>query len=152
MATGAVILAAAPNGGDTGGDLTFGPQKQLPLVTAESNDDNAGARDSTPMFPARRVSFLTDVSSGDDLRGVRRLFTTVAGVKCIAGLIEGLVDLSASSLNHFAGWLPIAAVGASGSQTRLRLLHVAKLILLVSSSIGASASSCHRAFGHAVRP
>lgn len=52
------------------------------------------------------------------------------------GLIEGLADLSASSLNHFSGWLSdrigkrkVFALAGYGFST------LAKIILLVSSSV-----------------
>lgn len=85
------------------------------------------------------VSFLTDVSSEMIFAVFAVWFTTVAGASSVLlGLIEGLADLSASSLNYLAGWLSdrsgrrkwFAVAGYTFST-------LAKLILLVSSSIAA---------------
>jgi MFS family permease len=64
-------------------------------------------------------------------------FTTVAGASsALLGLIEGLADFSASSLNYLAGWLSdrsgkrkVYALAGYGFST------LAKLILLVTSSV-----------------
>ena len=64
-------------------------------------------------------------------------FTTIAGASAaLLGLVEGLADLSASSLNYYAGWLSdrtgrrkVFALAGYGFST------LAKLILLASSSI-----------------
>ena len=65
------------------------------------------------------------------------VFTSVAGASsALLGLIEGLADFSASSLNYLAGWLSdrsgkrkvYALAGYSFST-------LAKLILLVTSSV-----------------
>ena len=83
------------------------------------------------------VSFLTDVSSEMIFAVFAVFFTTVAGASsALLGLIEGLADFSASSLNYFAGRLSdrsgrrkwFATAGYAFST-------LAKLILLVSSSI-----------------
>ena len=83
------------------------------------------------------VSFLTDVSSEMIFAVFAIFFTTVAGASsALLGLIEGLADFSASSLNYLAGWLSdrsgrrkwFATAGYAFST-------LAKLILLVSSSI-----------------
>ena len=83
------------------------------------------------------VSFLTDLSSEMIFSVVAVFFTTVAGASsALLGLIEGLADFSASSLNYLAGWLSdrsgqrkwFAAAGYGFST-------LAKVILLVSSSI-----------------
>ena len=83
------------------------------------------------------VSFLTDVSSEMIFAVFAVFFATVAGgSSALLGLIEGLADFSASSLNYFAGWLSdrsgrrkwFAVAGYAFST-------LAKLILLVSSSI-----------------
>lgn len=64
-------------------------------------------------------------------------FTTVAGATAsLLGLIEGLADLSASSLNYLAGWLS----DRSGKRKVLATLGygfstLAKVILLVTSSV-----------------
>ena len=83
------------------------------------------------------VSFLTDLSSEMIFSVFAIFFTTVAGAStALLGLIEGLADLSASSLNFYAGWLSdrsgkrkVFALAGYGFST------LAKLILLVSSSI-----------------
>ena len=83
------------------------------------------------------VSFLTDVSSEMIFAVFAVFFATVAGgSSALLGLIEGLADFSASSLNYFAGrlsdrsgrrkWFAVAGYAFST---------LAKLILLVSSSI-----------------
>lgn len=83
------------------------------------------------------VSFLTDLSSEMIFSVFAVFFTTVAGASsALLGLIEGLADFSASSLNYLAGWLSdrsgrrkwLAAAGYGFST-------LAKMILLVSSSI-----------------
>jgi len=83
------------------------------------------------------VSFLTDVSSEMIFAVFSVFLTTVAGASsALLGLIEGLSDLSASSLNYLAGWLSdrsgrrkwFAVAGYAFST-------LAKTILLVTSSI-----------------
>jgi len=83
------------------------------------------------------VSFLTDLSSEMIFSVFAVFFTTVAGASsALLGLIEGLADLSASSLNYWAGWMSdrsgrrkwLATAGYGFST-------LAKMILLVSSSI-----------------
>ena len=83
------------------------------------------------------VSFLTDLSSEMIFSVFAIFFTTVAGASsALLGLIEGLADFSASSLNYLAGWLSdrsgrrkwLATAGYGFST-------LAKLILLVSSSL-----------------
>ena len=52
------------------------------------------------------VSFLTDISSEMIFSVFAVFFTAVAGASSsLLGLIEGLADFSASSLNYWAGWL-----------------------------------------------
>jgi MFS family permease len=83
------------------------------------------------------VSFLTDLSSEMIFSVFAIFFTTVAGASAaLLGLVEGLADLSASSLNYFAGWLSdrtgkrkVFALAGYGFST------LAKLILLVTSSV-----------------
>jgi MFS family permease len=83
------------------------------------------------------VSFLTDLSSEMIFSVFAIFFTTVAGASAaLLGLVEGLADLSASSLNYYAGWLSdrtgkrkIFVLAGYGFST------LAKVILLVSSSI-----------------
>lgn len=83
------------------------------------------------------VSFLTDVSSEMIFSVFAVFFTTVAGASsALLGLIEGLADFSASSLNYLSGWLSdrsgqrkwFATAGYTFST-------LAKMILLVTSSI-----------------
>ena len=83
------------------------------------------------------VSFLTDLSSEMIFSVFAIFFTTVAGASAaLLGLVEGLADLSASSLNYYAGWLSDRTgkrkVFALAGYTFSTL---AKVILLVSSSI-----------------
>ncbi len=83
------------------------------------------------------VSFLTDLSSEIIFSVFAIFFTTIAGASAaLLGLVEGLADLSASSLNYYAGWLSdrfgkrkIFALAGYGFST------LAKVILLFSSSI-----------------
>jgi MFS family permease len=83
------------------------------------------------------VSFLTDLSSEMIFSVFAIFFTTVAGASAaLLGLVEGLADLSASSLNYCAGWLSdrsgkrkVFTLAGYGFST------LAKVILLVSSSI-----------------
>ncbi len=88
------------------------------------------------------VSFLTDLSSEAIFSVFAVFFTTVAGASsALLGLIEGLADFSASSLNYLAGWLSdrsgkrkVFALAGYGFST------LAKTILLVSSSIAGLAA------------
>lgn len=88
------------------------------------------------------VSLLTDLSSEMIFSVFAIFFTTVAGASAaLLGLIEGLADLSASSLNYFSGWLSdrtgkrkIFALAGYGFST------LAKIILLVSSSVAGLAT------------
>ena len=83
------------------------------------------------------VSLLTDRSSEMIFSVFAVFFTTVAGASsALLGLIEGLADFSASSLNYLAGWLSdrsgrrkVYALAGYGFST------LAKLILLVTSSV-----------------
>ncbi len=83
------------------------------------------------------VSFLTDLSSEMIFAVFAIFFTTIAGASAaLLGLVEGLADLSASSLNYYAGWLSdrtgkrkIFALAGYGFST------LAKVILLFSSSV-----------------
>ena len=83
------------------------------------------------------VSFLTDLSSEMIFSVFAIFFTTVAGASAaLLGMVEGLADLSASSLNYYAGWLSdrsgkrkVFALAGYGFST------LAKIILLVSSSV-----------------
>jgi MFS family permease len=83
------------------------------------------------------VSFLTDLSSEMIFSVFAIFFTTVAGASAaLLGVVEGLADLSASSLNYYAGWLSdrtgrrkVFALAGYGFST------LAKAILLVSSTV-----------------
>lgn len=83
------------------------------------------------------VSFLTDVSSEMIFAVFAVFFTTVAGASsALLGLIEGLADFSASSLNYLAGWLSDRSGRRKGFATLgYAFSTLAKGILLVSSSI-----------------
>jgi len=89
------------------------------------------------VFKLGLVSFLTDLSSEMIFSVFAVFFTTIAGASAaLLGLVEGLADLSASSLNYLAGWLSdrtgkrkVFALAGYGFST------LAKVILLVSSSI-----------------
>lgn len=83
------------------------------------------------------VSFLTDLSSEMIFSVFAIFFTTIAGASAaLLGMVEGLADLSASSLNYLAGWLSdrtgkrkVFALAGYGFST------LAKIILLISSSV-----------------
>lgn len=83
------------------------------------------------------VSFLTDLSSEMIFSVFAVFFTTVAGASAaLLGLIEGLADLSSSSLNYLAGWLSDRSgkrkafvIAGYGFST------LAKTILLVANGI-----------------
>ena len=83
------------------------------------------------------VSFLTDLSSEMIFSVFAIFFTTIAGASsALLGLVEGLADFSASSLNYMAGWLSdrsgkrkVFALAGYGFST------LAKIILLFANSI-----------------
>jgi len=83
------------------------------------------------------VSFLTDLSSEMIFAVFAVFFTTIAGGSAaLLGMIEGLADLSASSLNYLSGWLSdrsgkrkVFALAGYGFST------LAKFILLITSSV-----------------
>jgi len=87
------------------------------------------------------VSLLTDISSEMVFSVFAVVFTTVAGASsALLGLIEGLADFSASSLNGLAGWLSdrsgrrkVYSLAGYGFST------LAKAMLLVSTAIGSLA-------------
>ncbi len=83
------------------------------------------------------VSFLTDVSSEMIFAVFAVFFTTVAGASsALLGVIEGLADFSASSLNYLAGWMSDRSGRRKWFATAGYVFStLAKLILLVSSSI-----------------
>lgn len=83
------------------------------------------------------VSFLTDLSSEMVFSVFAIFFVTIAGASsALLGLVEGLADFSASSLNYLAGWLSdrtgkrkVFALAGYGFST------LAKVILLFASSV-----------------
>lgn len=83
------------------------------------------------------VSFLTDVSSEMIFSVFAVFFTTVAGASsALLGLIEGMADFSASSLNWLAGWLSDRSGRRKGFVIAgYAFSTLAKLILVVSSSV-----------------
>lgn len=101
------------------------------------NNENERQRLHPDVLKLGLVSFLTDLSSEMIFAVFAIFFTTVAGASsALLGLIEGLADFSASSLNYLAGWLSDRsgrrkwfATAGYGFST------LAKLILLISSSV-----------------
>lgn len=85
------------------------------------------------------VSLLTDVSSEMIFSVFAVFFTTMVGASAqLLGVVEGLADLSACSLDYLAGWLS----DHTGHRKSLALLGyafsaLAKAILLVASSVPA---------------
>lgn len=88
------------------------------------------------------VSLLTDVSSEMIFAVFAVFFTTIAGASAaLLGVIEGLADFSASSLNYLAGWLS----DRSGKRKAPALLGyafsaLAKAILVMTSSVSGLAA------------
>lgn len=111
------------------------PPAKSPLTPASA--ETRRARLHPDVLKLGLVSFLTDLSSEMIFSVFAVFFTTVAGAStALLGLIEGLADFSASSLNYLAGWLSDRsgrrkwfATAGYGFST------LAKMILLVSSSI-----------------
>lgn len=83
------------------------------------------------------VSLLTDVSSEMIFAVFAVFFTTVAGASsALLGLIEGLADFSASSLNYLAGWLSDRSGRRKGfAVAGYAFSTLAKLILVLSTSV-----------------
>lgn len=83
------------------------------------------------------VSLLTDMSSEMIFSVFAIFFTTIAGASAaLLGVVEGLADLAASSLDYLAGWIS----DRTGQRKSLALVGygfstVAKLLLLIGSSI-----------------
>ncbi len=83
------------------------------------------------------VSLLTDLSSEMIFSVFAIFFTTIAGASsALLGLVEGIADFSAASLNYLAGWLSdrtgkrkVFALAGYGFST------LAKIILLFTSSV-----------------
>ncbi len=88
------------------------------------------------------VSFLTDVSSEAIFSIFAVFFTVFAGASAsLLGIIEGLADFSASSLDYLSGWL----ADRLGERKSLTILGygfstLAKLTLLFANSVTALAS------------
>ncbi len=103
-----------------------------------STDEMASRFDVHPdVLKLGLVSFLTDLSSEMIFSVFAIFFMTIAGASAaLLGMIEGLADLSASSLNYFAGWLSdrsgrrkVFALAGYGFST------LAKVILLAATTI-----------------
>ena len=83
------------------------------------------------------VSFLTDISSEAIFSVFSIFFTVIIGASASTlGLVEGLSDFSASSLDYFVGWLS----DKSGKRKSLTLIGygfstLAKIMLLVGTSV-----------------
>ena len=94
------------------------------------------------VFKLGIVSFLTDISSEAVFSVFSVFFTVIVGAPAtLLGLVEGLSDLSASSLDYFSGWLS----DRSGKRKKYTILGygfstLAKVMLLMGSSIIALAS------------
>ena len=88
------------------------------------------------------VSFLTDISSEAIFSVFSIFFTVIVGASAsLLGLIEGISDFSASSLDYLAGWLS----DKSGKRKPLTLIGygfstLAKMLLVVGSSVSILAS------------
>jgi MFS family permease len=104
-------------------------------MISDSSDKKLGLHPD--VFKLGLVSLLTDLSSEIIFSVFAIFFTTVAGAStALLGMVEGLADLSASSLNYFSGWWsdrsgkrkPFALAGYGFST-------LAKCILLISSSV-----------------
>jgi len=94
------------------------------------------------VFKLGIVSFLTDISSEAVFSVFSVFFTVIVGAPAtLLGLVEGLSDFSASSLDYFSGWLS----DRSGKRKKYTILGygfstLAKVMLLVGSSVYALAS------------
>ncbi|OGI47006.1 MFS transporter [Candidatus Nomurabacteria bacterium GWB1_40_6] len=94
------------------------------------------------VFKLGIVSFLTDISSEAVFSVFSVFFTVIVGAPAtLLGLVEGLSDFSASSLDYFSGWLS----DRSGKRKKYTILGygfstLAKVMLLMGSSIIALAS------------
>ena len=104
---------------------------------AESSPPNGRQPLHPDVLKLGLVSILTDISSEMIFSVFAVFFTAVAGASSsLLGLIEGLADFSASSLNYWAGWLSdrsgrrkwLATAGYGFST-------LAKLILLTTTSV-----------------
>ena len=94
------------------------------------------------VFKLGIVSFLTDISSEAVFSVFSVFFAVIVGAPAtLLGLVEGLSDFSASSLDYFSGWLS----DRSGKRKKYTILGygfstLAKVMLLMGSSIIALAS------------
>ncbi|MFA5840758.1 MAG: MFS transporter [Candidatus Paceibacterota bacterium] len=94
------------------------------------------------VFKLGLVSFLTDISSEAIFSVFSVFFTVIVGAPAsLLGVVEGISDFSASSLDYFAGWLS----DKTGKRKQLAIFGygfstVAKVILLVGSSVATLAS------------
>ena len=85
------------------------------------------------------VSFLTDVSSEMIFSVFAIFFTTIAGASAaLLGLLEGLADFSASSLDYISGWLSDRSLKRKSlTLAGYGFSTLAKTILLVTTSVTA---------------
>lgn len=130
--------------------LPQGPKHVVRTMNTERRTEDAARRADGRPRPRLHpdivrlgvVSFLTDVSSEMIFAVFSVFFTTVAGASsALLGLIEGLADLSASSLNYLAGWLS----DRSGRRKWFAVAGyvfstLAKSVLLVATSVAALAA------------
>lgn len=83
------------------------------------------------------VSFLTDISSEAVFSVFSIFFTVIIGASAsLLGIVEGISDFSASSLDYFAGYLS----DKSGKRKKLAIFGygfsaIAKMMLLIGSSV-----------------
>lgn len=111
----------------------------MPQVDAFRNSARrtSGSAIHPDVFKLGVVSLLTDVSSEMIFSVFAVVFTTIAGASAaLLGLVEGLADLSACSLDYLAGWLS----DHTGRRKSLALLGygcstVAKAILLIANCV-----------------
>lgn len=111
------------------------PSRDRDPVTTESGGEPKKLHPD--IFKLGWVSFLTDLSSEMVFSVFAIFFTTIAGASAaLLGLIEGLADFSASSLNYLSGWL-----SDRGGKRKSFVLAgygfstLAKTILLVTNSV-----------------
>ena len=85
------------------------------------------------------VSFLTDVSSEMIFSVFAIFFTTIAGASAaLLGLLEGLADFSASSLDYISGWLSDRSLKRKSlTLAGYGFSTLAKTILLVTTTVTA---------------
>ncbi|MES2118683.1 MAG: MFS transporter [Pseudomonadota bacterium] len=146
----ATAPASAPTASPPRHDASAVEDASLAATASSRRHDAAAAVDAAPatasagwrsldpdIIKLGLVSFLTDLSSEMIFSVFAIFFTTVAGASSsLLGLIEGLADFSASSLNYLSGWLS----DRSGGRKALVVAGygfstLAKTILLVSTSV-----------------